>query len=203
MKQALLIFTKNLICGQVKTRLAATIGNDMALTVYQHLLHHTASVNNYLPVDKIVFYSSTLEEQDLWNNEVYKKQLQLGNDLGERMQNAFSYAFEQGNKEVAIIGTDSLDLTSAIIMNAFAYLKKHDVVIGPASDGGYYLLAMKQMNQQLFKNINWSTDQVLKQTLANCENQNLIVYQLPKLPDIDTENDSCEEQKQMLQIKLT
>jgi|CXWL01.1.fsa_nt_gi rSAM/selenodomain-associated transferase 1 len=201
MKQALIIFAKNLIYGQVKTRLAATIGNDMALTVYRHLLQHTVSVTNYLPVEKIVFYSNTIEEQDLWDNEVYKKQVQFGNDLGERMQYAFDYAFERGNKEVAIIGTDCLDLTSAIIMNAFAWLKNYDVVIGPASDGGYYLLAMKQMHQQLFKNIAWSTVEVLKQTLAICNQQNLSVYQLPVLSDIDNENDLTEEQKQVLLLK--
>jgi rSAM/selenodomain-associated transferase 1 len=201
MKQALIIFAKNLIYGQVKTRLAATIGNDVALTVYRHLLQHTVSVTNYLPVENIVFYSNAIEEQDLWDNEVYKKQIQAGNDLGERMLNAFVYAFERGNKEVAIIGTDCLGLTSAIIMNAFAWLKNYDVVIGPASDGGYYLLAMKQMRHQLFQNIRWSTDEVLKQTLAICNQQNLSVFQLPELSDIDTENDLTEEQRQKLQIK--
>lgn len=202
MKQALLIFAKNLIYGGVKTRLAATIGNDMALTVYGHLLQHTASVTQYLPVEKIVFYSNAVEDQDNWGNEVFKKQVQVGNDLGERMQHAFAHAFEQGNKEVAIIGTDCLGLTSTIIMNAFAYLNKHDVVIGPANDGGYYLLAMKKMCPQLFQNIAWSTDEVLNQTLVICHQQNLSVYQLPELSDIDYENDLTEVEKQMLQIKL-
>ena len=200
MKQAIIIFAKNLIYGQVKTRLATTIGNDMALSVYQHLLHHTASVVNYLPIDKIVFYSTILEEEDLWNKEVYKKQLQTGNDLGERMRNAFDYAFEQGNKEVAIIGTDCLEITSAIIMNAFAYLKNNDVVIGPASDGGYYLLAMKQAHHPLFQNIEWSTDEVLKMTLAICTQLNLTVHLLPQLSDVDNEHDLSEEQKIILQI---
>lgn len=201
MKQALLIFTKNLIHGQVKTRLAATIGNDMALTVYSHLLQHTASVTNYLPVEKIVFYSDNIEQRDAWSNEVYKKQVQSGNDLGDKMLNAFVYAFGQGNNAVAIIGTDCLQITSAIIMNAFAYLHNHDVVIGPANDGGYYLLAIKQMHHQLFQNIRWSSDEVLKQTLAICNQQNLSVYQLPELSDIDTENDLTEDLRQMLQRK--
>ena len=194
MKQTLLIFAKNLVYGQVKTRLSATAGNDRALIVYQHLLQHTAAVTHYLPIDKIVFYSTSLEEQDLWNNEVYKKQLQLGNDLGERMQNAFQYAFEQGNMEVAIIGTDCLEITSAIIMNAFASLKNYEVVIGPASDGGYYLLAMKKMHHQLFQQINWSTNEVLKSTLAICNTQNLSVHLLPELSDIDSENDLKKHQ---------
>ncbi|MBN8718429.1 MAG: TIGR04282 family arsenosugar biosynthesis glycosyltransferase [Sediminibacterium magnilacihabitans] len=201
MKQALIIFAKNLIHGQVKTRLAATIGNDMALTVYSHLLQHTASVTNYLPVEKIVFYSDNIEQRDVWGNEVYKKQVQAGNDLGEKIQNGFIYAFGKGNNAVAIIGTDCLQITSAIIMNAFAYLQKHDVVIGPANDGGYYLLAIKQMHHQLFQNIRWSSDEVLKQTLAICNQQNLSVYQLAELSDIDNENDLTEELRQMLQRK--
>ncbi len=202
MKKALLIFAKNPTYGHVKTRLAVTIGNDLALAVYQHLLRYTSSITNDLPVEKIVFYSNAIEEHDTWNNEVYKKQVQSGHDLGERMQSAFIYAFEEGNKEVVIIGTDCLELTSAIIMNAFTGLKNNDVVIGPASDGGYYLLAMKQMHHQLFHNIKWSTNEVLKQTLAICKNENLLVYQLQELSDIDTENDLDEGLKQMMQIKL-
>ncbi|OIR01350.1 guanylyl transferase CofC like protein [mine drainage metagenome] len=189
MKQALIIFTKNLIYGQVKTRLAATVGNDMALTVYQRLLQHTAAITHHLPLNKIIFYSNSLVEKDIWNNDVYKKQLQSGIDLGERMQNAFLSAFKEGNSEVAIIGTDCLELTSAIILNAFENLKNNDVVIGPAQDGGYYLLGMKQTHPQLFQNISWSTDEVLKQTLSVCNNLNLSVYLLPQLSDIDNEND--------------
>ncbi|MEO8415184.1 MAG: TIGR04282 family arsenosugar biosynthesis glycosyltransferase [Ginsengibacter sp.] len=202
MKKALLIFAKNPIYGQVKTRLAATIGNDNALTVYHHLLQLTASVTTNLPVDKWVFYSNTIEKQDIWNNQVYKKYVQSGQDLGERMENAFAYAFREGNEEVVIIGTDCPELTSAIIMNAFAWLKKYDVVIGPARDGGYYLLAMKQMHPLLFHHINWSTHLVLQQTVAVCENANLSVFQMPELSDIDKENDLSEAQKKMLRIKL-
>jgi len=170
----------------------------IALALY--LLQHTASIVNNLPVDKIVFYSNSIEEQDIWNNEVFKKQLQSGDDLGERMQNAFNYAFEQGYKEIAIIGTDCQELTSEIIMNAFAALQNNDIVAGPAKDGGYYLLAMKQMRQKLFQNIEWSTDEVLEKTLAICTQLNLSVYLLPELSDIDNEYDLKEEQKRMLQI---
>lgn len=201
MKQALLIFAKNLIYGKVKTRLAATIGNDVALSVYQRLLKHTEAITNYLPVEKMVFYSDYIEKKDIWEHEVYNKQVQSGNDLGERMQNAFAYAFNEGNREIAIIGTDCLELTSAIIMNSFEWLKSNDVVIGPATDGGYYLLAMKKLHYPLFQNINWGTDEVLKQTLSICRQLNLSIYQLPQLSDIDIENDLGEAQKQLLYNK--
>jgi rSAM/selenodomain-associated transferase 1 len=189
MKPAILIFTKNLLYGQVKTRLAATVGNDVALSVYKNLLQYTAHITHQLPVDKILFYSNKIEKKDSWNDEVYNKQLQSGNDLGERIQHAFAFAFLERNTQVAIIGTDCLELTSTIIMNAFAQLKNHDVVIGPAKDGGYYLLAIKKLHQELFQNISWSTKEVLKQTLMICKRLNLTAYLLTELSDIDTEED--------------
>lgn len=195
MKQALLIFTKNTVSGHVKTRIAATMGNETALAVYQSLLSHTIEVTNYLPFDKTVFYSSLIEAEDLWNNKIYKKQIQSGSDLGSRMQNAFEHSFEKGNAAVAIIGTDCFEITSAIIMDAFAWLQTHDVVVGPATDGGYYLLAMKQMHRYLFQDIEWSTSEVLKNTLAICDKLNLSFHLLPQLSDVDTEADLTEEQK--------
>jgi len=200
MKQALLIFTKNLIYGKVKTRLAATVGSDKALSVYQQLIQHTVAITHYLPVEKFVFYSDYMEEQDVWNAEVYKKQLQRGSDLGERMCLAFAHAFNAGNERAVIIGTDCMEISSAIIMNAFVYLNQYDIAIGPAKDGGYYLLAMKQLHYQLFKSIGWSTDEVLAQTLAICERLNLSVFLLPELSDIDDEKDLIKLQGH-LQIK--
>jgi rSAM/selenodomain-associated transferase 1 len=201
MKQALLIFAKNLIHGQVKTRLAATIGNDAALAIYKHLLQHTASVTQHLPVHKIIFYSNAIEPTDAWFDNNYEKQIQTGDDLGERMWQAFEHAFAQGNKEVIIIGSDCLEITADILMDAFDQLKNNEVVIGPAKDGGYYLAGMKQLHTSFFININWSTSEVLQQTLAVCEEQNLSVYLLPLLSDIDTEHDLSEEQKHLLQTK--
>lgn len=195
MKQALLIFAKNSVSGHVKTRIAATMGNEAALTVYQSLLSHTNEVTNYLPVDKTIFYSNAIEAQDLWDNRIYKKQIQSGSDLGSRMLHAFKHSFKEGNEAVAIIGTDCFEITSGIIMNAFAGLITHDIVIGPATDGGYYLLAMKQIHGELFKDIRWSTSEVLKNTLAICTHLSLSVYLLPQLSDVDTEADLKEEQK--------
>lgn len=189
MKSAILIFAKNLNYGQVKTRLAATVGNDVAHSVYKNLLQYTARITHQLPIDKIVFYSNKIEKKDTWDDEVYNKQLQSGNDLGERMHQAFAFAFFERNTQVAIIGTDCFELTSAIIMNAFAQLNNHDVVIGPAKDGGYYLLAIKNLHQELFQNISWSTNEVLNQTLMICKRLNLTVYLLTELSDIDTEED--------------
>ncbi|OQP60242.1 TIGR04282 family arsenosugar biosynthesis glycosyltransferase [Niastella populi] len=189
MKQALLIFARNLVYGQVKTRLAATIGRQRALAVYELLLEHTVAVTERLPFDKVVFYSEKIDGGDIWNDRSYKKQVQAGNDLGERMRHAFATVFGKGYQKAAIIGTDCFELTTLIITEAFECLDKYDVVIGPAKDGGYYLLGMKKLYPGLFNDIQWSTDQVLKQTLAACEQLQISTHLLPALSDIDHEED--------------
>lgn len=188
-KEALLIFTKNPVPGKVKTRLAATVGNDVAFSVYQQLVKHTLVITSGLPVDKFVFYSDEVEQEDVWNKKHYLKQLQQGNNLGERMNNAFASTFKKGVNKVVVIGTDCPGLDAGIIMNAFAYLDKYNVVIGPAADGGYYLLGMKQHHPQLFENIAWSTNIVFEETISKCVASHLDYWLLPVLNDIDEEKD--------------
>jgi uncharacterized protein len=188
-KQALLIFTKNPEAGKVKTRLAATMGNDAALAIYHQLLLHTVSVTEYLLVEKFVFYSNFIEQEDVWNSKRYHKEVQQGADLGERMKNAFTSAFRKGYDKIVIIGTDCPDLNAGIIMNAFVYLQSHDVVIGPAEDGGYYLLGMKRLYSDLFENLQWSTKAVFNDTLKICDELELTYQLLPVLNDIDEEKD--------------
>lgn len=197
MKNGLIIFAKNPEIGKVKTRLAATIGDEAALSIYEHLLSHTASITSYLPVDKFVFYSSLILQEDIWCNKHFYKQVQAGNDLGERMKNAFAATFLNGYDKIVIIGTDCPRLGAGIIMNAFACLNSRDVVIGPAEDGGYYLLGMKQPYSDLFEKINWSTNTVLKETQMKCTALQLSYYLLPVLNDIDEEKDLIHLQKQV------
>lgn len=189
MKQALIIFAKNPVYGKVKTRLAATIGNDAALSFYQDLLKFTQAVTCHLPLNKIVYYSDYIEEKDIWDNTVYTKLLQAGDDLGIRMKNAVDHAFKEGNEKAVIIGTDCPEISSVILMNAFAYLDTYDVVLGPAKDGGYYLLGMKKLCGELFDDIHWSTAFVLQETIEVCLRQNLRHYLLPVLSDVDEEKD--------------
>lgn len=189
MKQALLIFVKNAIKGKVKARLAATVGDEVAFNIYQQLLTHTEKCTHSLLPDKIVFYADYLEVEDIWSNSIYQKQIQTGNNLGDRMQDAFEYAFKNGNERVAIIGSDCFEINAEIIGNAFAQLEHCDVVLGPALDGGYYLLALKSNCKALFQHIDWSTDQVLKQTIQVCRQQGLKTAMLQELSDIDKEGD--------------
>ncbi len=197
MKDALIIFTKNPEAGKVKTRLAATLGNEAALSVYVQLLSHTASITNYLPADKFVFYSSHILQEDVWNNKHFFKQVQAGSDLGEKMKNAFAATFQKGYNKIVVIGTDCPDLNAGIIMNAFTYLNSHEVVIGPAEDGGYYLLGMKHLYSELFEDINWSTNTVLSETQMKCTALQLNYCLLPVLKDIDEEKDLIHLKKQV------
>ncbi len=188
MKHALIIFVKNMVCGKVKTRLAATVGHEKAIEIYKELLHYTNSVTQQLDCDKIVFYSDEILQNDNWSN-VSEKQVQQGFDLGERMLNAFAYCFTKSCQKVIIIGTDCPELTTKILHNAFDQLENYDVIIGPAADGGYYLLGMKQVHEHLFNNMAWSTKNVLRETIHRCGKNNLTHALLPTLHDVDNEYD--------------
>lgn len=185
---ALLIFTKNLIPGRVKTRLAATIGDEKALEIYGALIKHTCSITRSLEIDKYVYYSDYVKSADIWFDG-YLKKVQQGKNLGERMSNAFAETFCNGYKKAVIIGTDCPDISEANIQNALDYLDSYDIVIGPAADGGYYLLGMKTFYGELFEDIVWSTPTVLNDTLTCCGQSHLSYFLLPVLNDIDDEND--------------
>jgi rSAM/selenodomain-associated transferase 1 len=189
MKEAVIVFIKNRQHGKVKTRLAATVGNDAALIIYKMLLKRTCEVVDKLPGDKYIFYSDSIEESDIFSNINCTKNVQQGIDLGERMLHAFSFLFRDAYDKVMIIGSDCPELSAQIIEEAFEKLNKNDVVIGPATDGGYYLLGLKNLNESFFKNIRWSTSLVLEQTLDVCLKQELSYFLLPVLSDIDEEKD--------------
>jgi rSAM/selenodomain-associated transferase 1 len=187
MKSALIIFVRNPELGKVKTRLAKSIGDENALEVYRQLLQRTFEVTKDLNCDKFVFYADRITNNDLWQNEIYHKRLQRGDDLGERMRNAFGQLFEEGFKTATIIGSDCYELTAPILQGAIERLDQCDHVIGPSTDGGYYLLGMKGMNHQLFTNKNWSTDSVFDDTLNDIKASGSCYYLLPRLTDVDEE----------------
>ena len=186
-KNCLLIFTRNPELGKVKTRLAKTIGDEKALEIYYFLLEKTKQVTEQIQAEKRVFYDCFVDENDLWNSQTFQKFIQKGTDLGSRMQHAFSEAFQSGFEKVIIIGSDLYDLTPEIISTAFQQLDKNDVVIGPAIDGGYYLLGMKKLHQTIFQNKNWGTESVRKDTLTDLKDKE--VFLLEELNDVDVFED--------------
>lgn len=192
MKKAIIIFVRNPELGKVKTRLAVTAGNEAALNIYQKLLLHTLQVSKKSAADKFVFYHEKIELDDIWNEPGFYKIIQSGTDLGDKMKNAFAAIFERSYKQVIIIGSDCLQLTSQIITQAFEKLNNNDAVIGPARDGGYYLLGMKKLSGFLFDNKSWSTNTVFAETIKDFELTQLSFKKLPVLLDVDTEADWLE-----------
>ena len=112
-----------------------------------------------------------------------------GEDLGEKMQNAFADAFAQGKQRVIIIGSDCLELETYMIKEAFAVLENNDVVLGPAKDGGYYLIGMTKFLPTLFEGKNWSTEDLLMDTILDLKKMKAKYYLLKTLNDIDTVED--------------
>lgn len=194
-KQLLIIFYRNPQAGKVKTRLAATVGDQKALDVFRQLSLHIRSITENLPQDKIVFYSDFMDLIDMWPNAHYLKALQQGEGLGERMRAAFDAAFETGYTSVCIIGTDCYELTSEIIGRGFDALNTADVAIGPARDGGYYLLGMNRLYPTVFENKQWSTDTVFRDTIRDFDLLGLKYVILPVLSDVDNEDDLPNELK--------
>ncbi len=187
MKSALIIFVRNPVLSKVKTRLAATIGNEKTLLVYKHLLQHTKSITQLVPSTKFVFYADYLNEDDVWDG--YEKKLQSGKDLGARMKHAFDEVFQLGFEHVCIIGSDCYELTHLIIAEAFENLQTFKTVIGPANDGGYYLLGMQYPFKDVFSDIEWSTKNVFADTINKINTQHLTCNVLASLNDIDDEKD--------------
>lgn len=185
----LLIFIKNPEPGDVKTRLAASIGNQKAYQVYLKLLSHTLKSAAGVDVNRQVWYSSYVDSDDFISELDFKKRLQQGENLGARMLYAFKTGFDKGYRKIVIIGSDCPDVTPSVIEQAFEELTENDIVIGPSIDGGYYLLGMKKMCKELFRDIDWSTERVMGQTLERVNNLSLSIYRLPELNDIDTVED--------------
>ena len=186
-KEVVLVFQKNEVLGQVKTRLASGMGELHALEIYKHLVQLTYSALEEVLVPVWTFFSDFIPEST--HPIVENSFVQQGQDLGERMSNAFARTFESGRDKVVLIGTDCPTLQSQHLLQAFEALNHSDLVLGPAIDGGYYLIGMKSSAAYLFEGIAWSTSQVLSQTLHVAYQQGLIVTLLPELDDIDTQED--------------
>lgn len=188
-KRLLIIFVKNPELGKAKTRLAASIGDEAALKIYKRLLERTKEITQSLPFTKAVFYSQFKDEQDLWPNEHFTKKLQPEGDLGQKMETAFEWAFAKGYEQICIIGSDCYDLTTNNLIEAFECLDNHDAVIGPARDGGYYLLGLSKTCSSVFQNKQWSTETVCSDTEKDFQSEGMSYKKLKTLNDVDTIED--------------
>ncbi|HSB44638.1 MAG TPA: TIGR04282 family arsenosugar biosynthesis glycosyltransferase [Nitrospira sp.] len=195
---ALVIFAKAPIPGQVKTRLCPPLTADEAATLHGSFVLDTlertkaAAGKLKLPFDRYlacspsstaVFFKIMEERQGV------KLIDQVGEDLGARMKHAFETLFARGYRHVLIVGTDVPSLPLAHYQQALAFLDAHDLVLGPALDGGYYLIGLNKPTAALFENVSWSTDRVLSMTRERADGLGVRTALLPAWRDIDTIDD--------------
>lgn len=185
-KELVIVFVKNITLGKVKTRLAKTIGNQAAFEVYKELVKVTEDATEVLQFPLRIYFSDAIVDTK-WNG-IYKA-IQKGNDLGERMKNAFLQGFQDGYNRIVLIGSDLPDISATHIQNGLEALKHSEVVFGPAEDGGYYLVGMSQMHHTIFDNKPWSQSNLLEETLHELQKNQISVSTLETLNDIDTFED--------------
>lgn len=192
---ALIIFIRNPIRGTVKTRLAQTLGNDKAFDIYKELLEITRQQSIKVNAQCYLYYSDHIE-LDAWSETTFIKKVQSGIDLGARMANAFNEVLQTHSKAI-IIGSDCPYITSQIIDHSFHLLSNNDVILGPAIDGGYYLLGMKSTSPSIFESMPWSESNLYEKTIEKLNQLNFTHSSLIQLEDIDTE----EEWNRYIQIQ--
>ncbi len=185
----LIIFTKNPEAGLVKTRLAQTVGDEKALEVYETLREHTALVTATVEAERQVYYSRFIPSSDLFFTSKFTFKLQEGEDLGARMLHAIRTGFQTGFRHIVLIGTDCYELSSDTLNQAFNALERSDAVIGPAIDGGFYLIGLNMLLPELFLNRQWSTPEVCKETIEVLQRFAIPYELLTALSDIDTFDD--------------
>lgn len=189
----LLIFVKYPEPGKVKTRLAKDIGSANAAALYRKMAENIiCNLSKLTDYTKIIFFHPPERKNDIMRWLQYGGLYfiaQEGHSLGERMSHAFSHAFSQGAKKAVIVGTDCPELKRQTIIRAFEKLDDAEVVIGPSYDGGYYLLGLRRFIPGIFQHIDWSTDQVLDQTMKKLRLSGILSERLEMLRDVDTIED--------------
>ncbi|MBA5869523.1 MAG: DUF2064 domain-containing protein [Nitrospira sp. CR2.1] len=195
---ALVIFAKAPIPGHVKTRLCPALTEDEAATLHGSFVLDTlertkAAVAKFiLPVDRYLACAPSSTHVFFRIMEARHGVTLLdqeGEDLGRRMQQAFAALFARGYRQVCLVGTDVPSLPLTHYRDAVEFLARHDLVLGPAQDGGYYLIGMTTPHPQLFEGIPWSTDQVSALTQQKAKASGLNLALLPVWRDVDTVDD--------------
>lgn len=191
----LIIFTRYPEPGKAKTRLIPVLGAQGAADLHRRMTEHTIAQARTTKSDCIVsvyFTGGTVEQMQHWLGHDLQYHPQHSGDLGDRLIAAFQTAFAQGALSVITIGTDCPAMTSELLTTAFDRLNHHDLTIGAALDGGYYLIGLRRCIPELFRGIAWSTDVVFQQTLTIAKQLELSIFNLPVLNDIDRPEDLAD-----------
>ncbi|MCF8045045.1 MAG: TIGR04282 family arsenosugar biosynthesis glycosyltransferase [Desulfarculaceae bacterium] len=191
--RAVIIFAKAPEKGKVKTRLARDMDEDFVVFLYGNLVEKTLETVRQTPFVPIVCFSPAEKEQIMknWLGRHVSYLVQRGEDLGQRISVAFRASFEKGFSQVLVIGSDIPGIEPNHLEEAFSLLQENDAVIGPAYDGGYWLIGFNRngFSPHVFADIPWSTDHVLGDTMEKCAGLGLSAALAAKLRDIDTVQD--------------
>ena len=193
-RQHLIIFTRYPEPGKTKTRLIPALGDVGAANLHKQMTEHAIfQVKELQKITRVSvevrFTGGNLEKMQNWLGHDLGYQFQSEGDLGARMAESLINAFNQKAQQVIIIGTDCPDLNSQILTTAFEKLEVFNLVLGPALDGGYYLIGLQQPIAELFMNISWGTAQVFAKTVEIAQKLNLSIGYLQPLADIDRPED--------------
>jgi rSAM/selenodomain-associated transferase 1 len=175
------------VAGKVKTRLAASIGAEKALDIYLQLSGRIRNSVQHVDADCFVYYTENAPQTDLWDG--FEKRVQSQGTLGDRMKAAIGEVLEEGYSEVILMGSDIYGLRADVITDGLKKLSNADVVLGPAEDGGYYLIGMSRLISAPFSLQSWSHSNVLRETLDLLKAERTTVSLLETLRDIDYETD--------------
>ncbi|MEM7147382.1 MAG: TIGR04282 family arsenosugar biosynthesis glycosyltransferase [Verrucomicrobiota bacterium] len=195
-KRVVLVFLKYPEAGRVKTRLAVEVGDGEAVRIYGEMVGRVLGLLAGLEGVSVWVCFDPAERADALREWVgglvgdatrsWEFLVQAGGDLGERMRAAVSAAKEAGFGRVVVVGTDCVELTGEVIGQAWDLLDETDVVFGPATDGGYYLVGMTEVRAVVFEGIEWSTERTLEMSVAAARGNGLSVGLLRELRDVDT-----------------
>ena len=193
-KQCLIIFARYPELGKVKTRLIPALGAEISTLIYKQMTEHTLEQARTLRFLRSIsievwFAGGSDSQMKDWLGDDLDYQSQSTGDLGDRLSYAVQMAISKGSDSVVIIGTDCPDLDTETLDLGFRALQQGDLVLGPANDGGYYLIGLKRFIPELFSGIPWSTSEVLQETVKNSEKLGLKISYLPYLTDVDTAKD--------------
>jgi len=187
-EENLIVFVKAPRPGAVKTRLAKAIGEFEAAAAYGRLVETLLNQLRGLRELELCFCpDDAAGEVRHWLKKGWSSHPQGGGDLGERLHSAFQRVFQAGAKRVVIIGSDCPAISVEDIREAWDGLRSHDVVLGPATDGGYWLIGLRQLQPDLFRGVRWSTENVFPETMQRAQDAGLSVRLLRELADVDTD----------------
>ncbi|MBA7501151.1 hypothetical protein ES704_03913 [subsurface metagenome] len=187
LERILIVFIRYPEAGCVKTRLAKSIGEKEAASFYRLFVELLLKRTDDMSSERLIFYTPANKRDKIssWLDDDSRLFPQRGDNLGQRMSNAFQFGFARGAHEIVIVGTDIPLLNKEVILAAFKKLENRQCVIGPSFDGGYYLLGLSHFDGTIFQNINWGTDKVLDQTLEAVKRLGLTYSLLEEHFDVD------------------